>query len=54
MRGHGYRALKVFYFFTESRVRTDGGRERGERERDKRGRWGLCEGVKEKNLLNNR
>lgn len=36
MRGHSYRALKVLFFFTESRVRTDGGRERGERERQKR------------------
>lgn len=30
-----------------------GGERRREREGDKGGRWGLCEGVKEKNLLDN-
>lgn len=50
MTGHSYRALKVLFFLLSQEWELMG----EGRERDKRGRWGLCEGVKEKNLLNNR
>lgn len=54
-RGHSDRALNFIFPLSEEWEMMGEGRkrERGGRERDKRGRWGLCEGVKEKNLLNN-